>query len=122
MCRLAFADLGEGVQVSDVEKKLGGISHTVKTIEYLKKTFPDVEFFMITGGDISKERGEWKDFGKIEKMVKIIEVPRGKNSFIPDVSSTEIRKLIKSKKDFSAQVPKPVAQYISTHSLYVDLT
>jgi nicotinate-nucleotide adenylyltransferase len=120
MCRLAFEDFGENVKVLELEKKLGGTSHTVRTIEHIKLQHPDVKFGLIVGSDISEEKDDWKDFARIEELVDIVEIPRGKNSPIIDISSTEIRDLIKSDKQFDQYVTSSVANYISENSLYKD--
>lgn len=41
---------------------------------------------------------------------------------INDISSTQIRELIKSGKDFRSLVPKEVYNYIKENNLYVDST
>ena len=120
MCKLAFKDLGDKVQVSEIEKKLGGISHTVRTIEHLKLQFPDISFGLIVGSDISKEKDDWKDFERIENLVDIIEVPRRKDSPIIDISSTEIRSKIKREENVDQYVLEVVVQYIKSNQLYKD--
>lgn len=118
MCELAFGDFGEDVIVSDIEKRLGGISHTVKTIEKIKSENQNQEFALIVGSDISKEKKDWKDFEKIQEMVKIEEVPRGNGSPITDISSTQIREMIKKGEMFDKYVPGSVAEYIKENNLY----
>lgn len=118
MCRFTFQEFMSKVRVLDVEKRLGGMSHTVKTIQHLKIKYPNTKFMLIMGSDISEERSEWKDFDKIKEMVEVIEVPRGPDSPITDISSTEIRRRIQDGEKYVDLVPLPVAVYIITHGLY----
>ena len=41
MCKLAFEIFGNSVEVTDIEKELGGISYSINTIKHLKNTRPD---------------------------------------------------------------------------------
>lgn len=118
MCRFAFQDFGEKVWVSDVEKALGGVSHTVKTIEHLRAKNPNKIFSLIMGADVSREKEQWREFERIRDLVNIIEIPRGPNGPIMDISSTEIRRLIKGGESYGNYVVIPVAVYIVTHALY----
>lgn len=118
MCRFAFQELGGRVRVDDVERSLGGVSHTVRTIQHLKFTYPDKDFTLVVGTDVGSEKGDWKDFDRIKEMVSIFEIPRGKTSFITDISSTEIRRKIKEGEEFGAFVAEPVSVYIITRGLY----
>lgn len=91
LCQEMFRTLGSKVKVKDVEKKLGGMSWTVRLIRHLKEKYPGYRFSLILGSDAYDQRAEWKDFEEIQDLVKLIVFPRGPNSPIPDVSSTEIR-------------------------------
>ena len=118
MCRFNFQDFTDRVWVSDVERRLGGVSHTVRTVNHLRFQYPDKSFALIIGSDISKETDDWKEFEKVQEMVTIIEVPRGENSPITNISSSEIRSKIRSGEKFDQYVATPVAVYIVTHGLY----
>src|SRR3989338_5005377 len=91
LCRKFFKKLGGKVKVKDLEKRLGGKSYTIRLIRHLKKKYPACRFSLVMGGDAYRERKTWKDFGEIEKSVRLIVFPRGRRSPIPDISSTEIR-------------------------------
>ena len=104
--------------LKNIEKKLGGISHTIRTIEHLKKENPDCRFYLVTGTDVRREAPDWYQFDRIREIVSIIEVPRGETSPIPNVSSTEIRKKIDKGESFHKHVESEVAIYIITKSLY----
>jgi nicotinate-nucleotide adenylyltransferase len=118
MCLFTFGQFGAKVEVSDIERRLGGVSFTIRTIEYLKEHFPRVRFSFVTGGDVNAERSKWHDFVKLEKLIPIIKIPRGEYSHIPNVSATEIRTRIESGKPISKMVDPAVAVFIATHGLY----
>lgn len=120
MCRFAFQEFKRRASVSDVERRLGGVSHTVRTIRHFRKQYPRNNFSLIIGADISDEKEDWKDFREIKEMADLIELPRGKDSFITDISSSEIRKKIKNGEEYSKFIANPVAVYIVTHGLYHD--
>ena len=44
MCQLVFPET-EGYTVSDVEFQLGGQSYTIRTLEYLKRQYPNDQLF-----------------------------------------------------------------------------
>lgn len=90
-CRQLFKGIDK-VKVKDWEMKKGGMSYTLDLILFLKKKFPAYQFSWVMGNDDYAERDKWKDFSAIERLVKIIVFPRGENSPIPNISSTEIRK------------------------------
>ena len=118
MCRLTFQEIGRDVIISDVEKRLGGTSYTVRTLEYLRNEYRGARFALIYGSDIKDETSQWKDFKRIEIMADLIEVPRGPDSPIPDISATDIRRRVKNGEGFKDLVPVSVGVYIVTHGLY----
>ena len=118
MCKFAFGEFLGKVTVSDAEKRIGKISHTIKTIQYLQNNFPNDRFFFIMGSDTMSEFDTWKDAEKIRSLVHIITLPRGSRSPITNISSTDVRNSIKNGKKFAGLVPSAVAVYIITHGLY----
>ncbi len=120
MCLFTFNTLGlRNVIVSDVERQLGGISYTVRTLEHFTAKYPEHEFHFIVGADNLAEQKKWKDIEKIIKLAPLIQVPRGQGSPIPDISSSEIRKLISSGDErYLEYISKDVAVYMLTNSLY----
>lgn len=118
MCRLAFHKMQFPVEVSDVERELGGVSYTIRTIEYLKKKYPENRFALIMGGDVARESPAWKEFEKIKEQVDIVKIPRGSDSNIPNVSSTEVRRRLESGTPLSDLVENEVEVYIVTKGLY----
>ncbi len=118
MTRLALQTFGDKVEVSDLEKRLGGVSYTIRTVEYLTEHFPKTQFSLVVGSDIGAEKHKWKEFDKLEELVAIITIPRGEESHIPDVSATDIRARVASGTSLEGLVPQVVADYIREHRLY----
>lgn len=141
MCRIAFDKLHNGVEISEIEGEQGGISYTINTILCLKNRYPDADFKLIIGSDILNETHKWKDFDRIKKEVSFLILPRppidlkpacsqtttqeplinlpGSPYFLPDISATQIRGLIKQGKDISEYVCPEIAEYISKNKLYI---
>lgn len=117
MCTIAFQGIPQ-VTVSDVESKLPPPSFTVQTLRHFKKVFVAADFFLIVGSDIIADVPNWKDSAEIQRLATVIEVPRGPDSIIPNVSATEIRDRIAHRKIITDLVPMLVAQYIQAHQLY----
>ncbi len=129
MCRLAMKPLEDGVEVLDIEGKRGGVSYTIDTVKELKEKYPADDFVLIIGSDILDETHEWKDIDELERIVEIHVLPRlmedsyekVKESdffFLPDISSTEIRERIASRKPIDHLVAQSVLRYIQLNSLY----
>jgi nicotinate-nucleotide adenylyltransferase len=138
MCRLAVEDYG--FEVSDYEMQRGGKSYSVYTAEYFSRLYPEDELFLLVGSDMFLSFDKWFRFEDILKMVTLAVISRecddfselaeksvslgvyGKTQVIDvppyPVSSTEIRKKIKTKEDFSCYLPEKVVQYIRLKNLY----
>jgi len=118
MCALAFEEFGNKAMIKDVEKKLGGKSFTLRTVEHLQKAFPDIDFVLIVGEDAAKESAVWKDAETLKKKITWLVIPRGPNSPIPDVSATEIRKCLGQGADTGDAIPPKVLHYIRERGLF----
>jgi len=118
MCRFAFSEFFGRVKISDVEKILGDVSYTVRTLDYFKARYPDNKYFLIMGSDTAEDAPTWKEAGRLRTLASIIEVPRGDSSPISNISSTDVRSAIKFGNKFAELVPRDVAVYIVTHGLY----
>ena len=60
MCRSAFPetlDLGNGIvcdiEISDIERQMGGVSYTINTIRELHDREPHSRFYLLIGGKLS---------------------------------------------------------------------
>lgn len=141
MCKLAFGD--SDFFVSDIEMTRVGKSYTYDTLFELKKS-NNGELNLIIGSDMLLCFEEWYRYEQILKMAKIIVSSRNRNRketglikekadklnrLYPntvtifdmepfEISSTEIREMLKNNEDISAFVPKSVCEYIYRRGLY----
>ncbi len=142
MCSLAFE--GEaGVIVSDMEIERGGISYTVDTLRALASE--NRRLFMLVGTDMALKLDKWREPEEIFKLCYPTYVRRESDKLIEgqmiekntkylkeygkicrrimtdeiELSSTEIRRMVKEGKDISSLVPEKVAQYIKENKLYL---
>ncbi len=120
MCKLGAELLSEKIKVFDWERRFETI-YTVDTIARLKELYPEIEFRLLIGSDILNERELWKDFLRIEELAPPLVAPRGgfgTRQLLPQLSSTEIRDLIRNGEPIEDLVPKPIAEYIAHRRLY----
>ena len=139
MLNLALQNYDE-FQVLDYEINQSGKTYTIYTINYLKKVYPDDEFYFITGADLMFEIQNWKDSIKLFNELKFITTQRSgylgleqrlenlrneykadiRNMNIPgiNITSSEIREKILRDEDVSHLLPDSVEDYIMMHKLY----
>jgi nicotinate-nucleotide adenylyltransferase len=99
MCELAAQALGPRVKVSDIERRLGGESRTLRTVQALRADHPDLELALVIGSDLEAETSTWYGADELRQSVSFIVV--GRAGFVgpgaraavamPAISSTEIR-------------------------------
>jgi nicotinate-nucleotide adenylyltransferase len=123
MCRLACEPFDDRVQVSDVERQLGGVSRTLVTVEHLHRTRPGVRCTLIVGADILPELPRWFGWDRLQTLVDLFVVGRGAEASpqafsLPDISSTAIRKRLRAGEGVEGWVPASVLDYIAAHGLY----
>lgn len=124
MCRLAFADLGGSLEVSDIESRLGEVSYTIDTLRALAGEHPGAQWRLIVGSDILDEASRWKDFGEIQRAAPLLVLPRGASApsespfQFPDLSSTAIRDALSRGEASSETVPRRVLDFVKSRSLY----
>ncbi len=138
----AYAQKRDRVKVSTEELTAEGFTYTADTLERLNKRFPDYTFTFLIGGDSLAGFDRWYMPEKIVKFAEIAVCTRegydltaakklieglkesigGRYRLLSfsnvDVSSTEVRKLIKSGKDFRHLVPAEIADCIEKNKLY----
>lgn len=137
MCRLAFSDL-ENAEISDIEIKRGGKSYTYDTLLEVKKVYPESDLFLIIGSDMLLTFKGWYKADEILKICTICAADRNnENSCLDDetgmidrvifsslepfdISSSEIREMIKQNKDVSKYITKDILNYIVERRLYHD--
>ena len=140
MCRLAFADIS-CAEVSDWELKREGKSYSVITLRHLKKNYPHDKLHFIMGSDMLLSFEKWYCYEEILSLSALICVARSQEDVnrielkadklraeggeiiivkIPplEISSTEIRKMLKKNLDCSCYLSKNVVQYIVDKNLY----
>ncbi len=125
MCRLAFADL-ERVEVSDLERRLGGESKTLRTLEHLAAAQPDWQLRLLIGADVVADLPKWHRFDRIAELAPpFVFARRGSRdnpgpAVLPEVSSTEVRELFAQKDaaGLRALVPRAVLAFAERERLY----
>ena len=94
LCEFYLKPIHEKVKIKEEEKKLGGVSFTYRLVRHLQQKHPKIDFIWVVGEDAYEKRQLWRNSDKLEKCIKFLVFPRGKESPIPDVSSTELRKTL----------------------------
>jgi nicotinate-nucleotide adenylyltransferase len=131
MLEIAVED-DDRFRICDIEFKLPKPSYTVDTLAYLKELHPQHEFVLIMGSDGLATFGKWKNFKIIEDYHARYIYPRPGFDFDPtahrnarlvdaplmDISSTFIRKALKSRHDIRHFLPGKVYEYIRLMHYY----
>jgi nicotinate-nucleotide adenylyltransferase len=141
MARLAIADI-PGWAVSDMDIKRGGRTFSVDTIKALRmKSRAGTEFYFIIGVDSLADLPGWYKIEELSRLCKFITVARPGYRFsrmvrqLPDylardikqlyqadlrldISSTRVRRNIKTGKPIKSLVPVTVENYIKQTGLY----
>lgn len=125
LCELAFAGL-RGVEVSRIEAELGGESLTLRTLEELRRRLPGARLRLVIGSDLLAETAKWHAFERVAALAPPLIVGRaghdggelGGPYALPPISSTEVRRRLRSGEDPSGLVPHAVAAYVRAHGLY----
>ena len=124
MCELAFAVFRD-VEVSDVERRLGGVSRTLHTLDALESDHPNTVFRLLIGADVLPTTDRWHHWDEVVKVAPPLvigrqgsPVPEGCPISIPNINSTDIRSGLANAGDISGLVPVSVIQHIRSHGLY----
>lgn len=140
MCVLAAAE--DLFEVSDIEMKRSGPSYTADTLRELKLTYPDSEFYLITGEDMFLTLERWHKSQTIFDLAVLCAAPRSSDGleklreyagmmqqhgaktniqnieYLP-ISSTMVRDAVKRGENIAGLVPTLVADYIAENKLYL---
>jgi nicotinate-nucleotide adenylyltransferase len=125
----------EGLEVSDIEVRRGGVSYTVDTVEELRLAHPDARIALLIGADNLVDFSTWRDPDRILKMANLIVMTRpghdvpahplvsgGKATLcaVPDieVSASDIRARVREGLSIRYRVPPAVEEYILSQGLY----
>jgi nicotinate-nucleotide adenylyltransferase len=129
MARAAFQDL-HFVEVSDVERELGGESKTLRTLEHLAVTAPTRQLRLIVGSDVLGDLPKWHRFDRIRELAPPLFLERaghpsrpGALGVLPEVSSSEIRGLfrtggVEAEQRLADLVPREVLRLVRSAGLY----
>ena len=136
--RLHLVRLGIGdnplLEASNIEFGLPKPSYTVDTLAVLKEKYPQHEFALIMGGDNLISLPKWKNYELLMEKFKIYiykrpnyndqtELAKHPNIVFTDaplldISSTQIREMIKQGKSIRYMVPEEVIEAIEDSRLY----
>ena len=134
MAELAIADY-RGYELSKLESEIEGLSYTVHTLEKLHELYPQYEMYFIIGSDNLRKMEDWYHPEEIFRMCTVVMGNRPgaegekdgrfadklmRIEIEPvDISSTEIRQMVREDKSIEQFVPPAVAEYIRKEGLYV---
>ena len=139
MLELALAGL-EWASVEDCEIKRRGVSYTYDTVSYLKEKYSAAGMLtgklgLVIGADLVGDFGKWYRSGELVEMVDVVLARRTvdgerredfslpfvryelKNPYV-DVSSSEVREIVRDRSRLEALVPESVCSYILERRLY----
>lgn len=139
MCELAVAG-DQRLAASRLELDRPGPSYTVDTLRALRERSPQVDLFLILGGDQAAELASWQEPEEVFRLATVAAVERegapreevaerlaglprpGGLAFFDmprvDISSTLVRRRVGEGRPIRYLVPEPVADYIAARSLY----
>jgi len=133
--RLAMVELAiEGdplLLASRVDVDRGAPTYTIDTLTDLRAQHQGAEWFFITGADALARLQEWQEVAKLREMATFVGVTRpGFGWEVPtegivlvevpgfDISSTDVRRRVRTGQPYRYLVPAGVADYIEQHHLY----
>ncbi|MGF1656017.1 MAG: nicotinate-nucleotide adenylyltransferase [Verrucomicrobiales bacterium] len=140
--RFAMTELAlEGddlLDACDVEIQRTGPSYTIDTVRELQAKFPEVDWYLLVGGDILEHLNDWREAEELLNMVRLVVLNRvDQRTEEPseagalslgleavyvdrrlDISSTEIRERVQQGKSIRYWVPERVEQFIHDQRLY----
>jgi nicotinate-nucleotide adenylyltransferase len=141
LCRLAVAG-DQRFDVSGLELGREGPSYTVDTLQELSTQAPQTEFFLIVGGDIAAGLPRWREPERVLELATLAIAKRGGTArssvdaaleALPGgdrarffsmprigVSSTMVRRRVRTGQPIRYLVPDRVRDYISEHGLYAE--
>ena len=123
------------MRVSDIEFSMPKPSYTIDSLTYRRERYPEYTFALIMGEDNLVSLPKWKNNETLIKNHQIIVYPRVLsqdtdketithenickiNAPIIELSATEIRKMIREKKNVRPMLPPEVFEYIDTKGFY----
>ena len=116
-----------GFAVDDFELRRAPPSYTVDTVESIRSREPDAELFYLIGQDNVAGLTKWHRFDDLQKLVQFVVLDRtgepSTHSYplvqrTVDISATEIRNRVASKRSIRYLVPESVNEIIKSRRLY----
>ena len=133
MARLLFSDYSDAT-VTDIEFQLGSESITSETLRALRSNYQDAEFYLLLGYDTAIAIETWRnpDLVLDQSRVVVVERPGFTDMELPsilssairikglnlDISSENIRSLLKDEETIADVIPQGIRNYIAKHGLY----
>ena len=133
MARLALEGR-KGIVVSYVEIHLPKPSYTIDTLRFLQSQYPLYGFCLLIGQDNVAIFDKWKSYRQILHDFRVLVYPRNgatttehlkypemqllTDAPTVDISSTDIRRRVKSGLPITGLLPDAVAEFIAEHRLY----
>ena len=131
----AAAENQLGLEATDLEIQANEVSYSRDTIRNLQAQRPDSEIHLILGADQLPRLPQWRHIEDLVEETEFLVLARPGHKTTPpsqlpnlrhrtfstrefDVSSTDIRKLVREGQPFKHLVPAPVASFIKKHNLY----
>ncbi|WP_165208980.1 nicotinate-nucleotide adenylyltransferase [Streptococcus tangpeifui] len=120
----------EGLDIETIELERQGISYTYDTMKYLTEKNPDTDYYFIIGADMVEYLPKWHRIDDLVELVQFVGVQRPKYKVgtsypviwvdvpLMDISSTNVRELIKTGHTPNFMVPQSVLAYIKKAGLY----
>ena len=123
----------KGIRASDFEFKLDKPSYTANTLRHISADYPDREFILTIGADNWVKFHNWREADFILNNYPIIVYPRqdypiehlsGNVTLLDcplmDISSTQIRQMVKDGTPINEFVPESVARTIADLHFYTN--
>lgn len=130
MCALAVAE-DDRFAVSPVDIERAGVTFTVDTLTDLSAQLPGAQLYFIAGADALARLGEWKDADRLPGLAQFVAATRPGHALVQGdtpsafvevpamaVSSTDVRRRVRTGAPIRYLVPHAVADYIAQHHLY----
>jgi nicotinate-nucleotide adenylyltransferase len=130
MVRLAVRGRAR-LEASDLELRRPPPSYTVDTLREVRTLHPPgTEFFLLLGADALAELPRWREADRVPTLATVVACHRRGfpppaegaavplDADLPEISSTEIQRLLAAGKPVAGLVPDDVAAYIERRGLY----
>lgn len=121
-CRAMAGDVGEGIQVSTLERDLPVPSFTIDTLQALQERNPDARIRLLVGADILDQIDAWKDWaGILDRFSPIVagragHPERPDSPTFPGVSSTALRARLAAGRPVTGLVTRSVEALLTPPS------